>query len=97
MGGLTCWKKFYGRNLKKDCSWFNEGFKSLAIILDITNSPIVPAKCRNENCLSGGVHPQLFVGKNEAAKASDFNREQQISMSGLQQIQYQPLRDNKFQ
>jgi len=37
------------------------------------------------------------VGKIVAAKASDFNKEQQTSTSGKQQVQYQSLRNNKFQ
>jgi hypothetical protein len=32
-----------------------------------------------------------------AAKASDFNKSQQLSTSGLQQVQYQSVRNNKFQ
>jgi len=37
------------------------------------------------------------VGKNETVKASDFNREQQFSTNGVQQVQYQSVRNNKFQ
>jgi hypothetical protein len=32
-----------------------------------------------------------------AAKASDFNKDQQSSMSGLQQVQYQSVKNLKFQ
>jgi hypothetical protein len=32
-----------------------------------------------------------------AEKASDFNKSQHLSTSGLQQVQYQSVRNNKFQ
>jgi hypothetical protein len=37
------------------------------------------------------------VGKIEAAQASGFNQEQCILINGMQQVQYQALRNNKFQ
>jgi hypothetical protein len=37
------------------------------------------------------------VGKIEAAKASNFNKEQEISTGCSQKIQYQSVRNNKFQ
>jgi len=36
------------------------------------------------------------AGKIVAAKASDFNKEQQLSTSDVQQIQYQSLGNNKI-
>jgi hypothetical protein len=36
------------------------------------------------------------VGNFVTAKASDFNKEQQLSTNGLQQVQYQSVRNNKF-
>jgi len=37
------------------------------------------------------------VGKNVAAKAASFNKLQQLSTSGLQQVQYQPVANSKVQ
>src|SRR5216684_3655739 len=37
------------------------------------------------------------VGKTVAVKASDFNKEQQLSTNDRQQVQYQSVRNNKFQ
>ncbi len=37
------------------------------------------------------------VGKFVTVKASGFNKAQRLSTNGLQQIQYQSLKNNKFQ
>jgi hypothetical protein len=37
------------------------------------------------------------VGKNVVVKASSFNRTQQLSTNGSQQVQYQTVTNNKFQ
>jgi hypothetical protein len=37
------------------------------------------------------------VGEIGAAKASSFNKSQQVSTSGTQQLQYQSLKNLKFQ
>jgi hypothetical protein len=37
------------------------------------------------------------VGKNATLRASNCNRPQRLSTNGLQQIQYQSLKNNKFQ
>jgi hypothetical protein len=37
------------------------------------------------------------VDEFEVAKASNFNKSQQLSTSGVQQVQYQSVKNNKFQ
>src|ERR1044071_3657516 len=39
----------------------------------------------------------LTVGKNVTLKASNFNKAQQLSTNGMQQVQYQSVRNIKFQ
>jgi len=46
---------------------------------------------------AGQIAGSLAVGKNEAAKASDFNKEQQLSTNDVQQIQYQSVGNYQFQ
>jgi hypothetical protein len=43
-----------------------------------------------------GAHHRT-VGKFVTVKASNFNKSQQFSTNGLQQVQYQSLRNHRFQ
>src|SRR4029077_19396460 len=54
------------------------------------------SECRNADCLNGGA-PQLAVGKNVTYKASNFQKAQQLSTNGPQQVQYQSLKNLIFQ
>lgn len=54
-------------------------------------------KCARAKLLSGRVNPGPDVGKNVAAKASSFNKSQQLSANGPQEVQYQSLKNLKFQ
>jgi hypothetical protein len=45
----------------------------------------------------GASEQELDVGKFMPLNTSDFNKYQQPSTSGLQQVQYQSLRNNAFQ
>jgi hypothetical protein len=49
-----------------------------------------PGGCRS------WLYRALIVGKNEAVKALAFNKSQQLSISGSQQVQYQYLRTTNF-
>jgi hypothetical protein len=42
-----------------------------------------------ENCLQGAEFPHFTVDDSVAAKASYFNKSQQLPTNGLQQAQYQ--------
>jgi hypothetical protein len=55
------------------------------------------ARFRKEFCLNDGVAPQRSVDEIEAAKASNFNQEQQTVAGSLQTIQYQSLRNKRVQ
>ena len=55
------------------------------------------ARVCSKICLNGGGSLYLAVDDFVAAKASDFNKSQQRSTSGMQQVQYQLVRNNKFQ
>jgi hypothetical protein len=47
--------------------------------------------------LASNVGYKLSVGKNVTVKASNFNKAQQLSTNDLQQVQYQSLKNRKFQ
>src|SRR6478672_12990596 len=50
-------------------------------------------KGRKKACTNWQPHGRRFC----AEKASNFNKSQQLSTSGVQQVQYQSVRNNKFQ
>ena len=59
--------------------------------------PIVMCPAKMEGATGDTFLMRPTVGKIEAAKASNFNKEQQLSTSALQPIQYQSLDNNRLQ
>jgi hypothetical protein len=53
-------------------------------------------ECRNADCLDRRVHSKRTVGKNVTVKASNFNKSQQLSTNGVQQVNINHLRTSYF-